>query len=32
MLHKKPLTIASLTDGGRKAFEKYRQQMQSILK
>lgn len=30
--HKKPLTIASLTSEGRRAFENYRQQMQEVLK
>ncbi|MHA1619652.1 MAG: transcriptional regulator, partial [Promethearchaeota archaeon] len=30
--HKKPLTIASLTNEGRKAFENYRRQMQDVLK
>ena len=30
-VHKKPLTVASLTDDGRKAFENYRKQMQDVL-
>ena len=30
--NKKPLTIASLTDEGRRAFDTYRQQMQAVLK
>ena len=29
--HKKPLTVASLTSKGRKAYEEYRQQMQAVL-
>jgi DNA-binding MarR family transcriptional regulator len=30
--HKKPLTVASLTEAGRLAFENYRRQMQDVLK
>jgi DNA-binding MarR family transcriptional regulator len=31
-VHKKPLSVASLTNEGRKAFENYCQQMQEVLK
>ena len=30
-VHKKPLTVASLTNEGRRAFENYRKQMQDVL-